>query len=1172
MTPVKPKAGWRFWIDRGGTFTDVIAVAPDGTLKVRKLLSESPDHYSDAAAHAVAGFMGDAGAISQVRLGTTVATNALLERKGARTALLVSAGLRDVLDIGTQHRPDLFALEVIKPAPLYSDVFEVPERVGVDGTVITALDEDAVKTACKAAQAAGCTALAICFLHGLRHPMHERSAANIAADFDFDVVVTSHEASARNKLVPRGQTAVADAYLSPILKRYVEQVEANLDASSLYFMKSDGGVTEAAQFRGKDAVLSGPAGGIVGAVEVAQAHGFDKVIAFDMGGTSTDVAHFDGGFDIAETPEIAGVRLDVPMLDIHTVAAGGGSIIKFADGRFQVGPQSAGAQPGPCAYGLGGPLTITDCHVLLGRLQPQHFPQVFGQDGRQPLDRDSVLKKFETLRAQIDPAMSIEDIAEGFLDVACEQMARAIKTITRERGIDIAGHVLVAFGGAGGQCACRVAEKIGVKNILLHPLAGLLSALGIGLTAQTRRFDLPVDQALESIQVAAVKQSLSEQAEAALQGGKPTMTAALRAAGSDMALTVPLTAIDDMRAAFHALHTVRYGFAPAAQLHVDAISCTVQRSVDRLTDFQFKTAQTVADPIEVSAHFGESRHAVLQAAATITQQDGPAILLSDGATTIVEPQWRAKRLSDDTLLLTHHDTGQSKSADPASKAIELELYHHRFMAIAEQMGAVLERTAHSVNIKERLDFSCAVFDAAGNLVANAPHMPVHLGSMGETVKALIAKIAVFEHGTAFAHNDPYDGGTHLPDVTVVMPVFHGSDQAPCAFVASRGHHADIGGITPGSMPANSIHIEEEGCLLSAAEILRGQVLQREAIDACLSQGAHPARAPETNIADLKAQVAACQTGAAALLMLIEEQGLAAVERNMAHIQENAAQVVRRVIRSLKPGSYHHDIAGIGSIRVSIKPDADTGRATIDFTGSSKQGPHNFNAPLAVTKAAVLYVLRCLVDDPIPLNAGCLEPIDLIVPERSLINPAPPAAVVAGNVETSQAIVNALFLALNTRAASQGTMNNVIFGNENAQYYETLGGGTGAGPGFHGASALHSDMTNSRLTDPEVIEKRLPVRLIRMQQREGSGGKGQYRGGNGLIRGFEFLDQMEVSLLTSNRTQAPEGLMGGENGHPGINRFIRNGKASTLSARDTVNAQPGDILEIYTPGGGGYGKA
>ncbi|MEM7570730.1 MAG: hydantoinase B/oxoprolinase family protein, partial [Pseudomonadota bacterium] len=926
--------GWRFWIDRGGTFTDVIAAAPDGTLTVLKLLSDNPHHYGDAASHAIDQMMPKGARLEEVRLGTTVATNALLERRGARTALLVTKGLRDVLEIGTQHRPDLFALNVQRAAPLYEAVYEIPERMSVEGEVLLPLDDEAVHDACQKARGAGIEALSICFLHGLRHTHHETQALAIAADYDFASVVASHQASARHKLVARGQTAVADAYLSPVLRHYVDQVTANLPANALYFMKSDGGVCEAAQLRGKDAVLSGPAGGIVGAVEAAKANGIHKVIAFDMGGTSTDVAHYDGAYETADMPTIADIRLDVSMLDIHTVASGGGSILKYQDGRFQVGPQSAGAQPGPAAYGMGGPLTITDCHVLLARLQPSTFPKIFGPDGTAPLDATRVRTLFAALQEEIGADLSVEEIAQGFIDVACEQMARAIKKITQERGIDIAGHTLVAFGGAGGQCACRVADLLGIKTILVHPLAGLLSAFGIGLTSQSERFSQAVDTPFETTDFQAVESSLADQARTALPGATLRFEVDIRASGSDMALTIGLADTQAMQEDFKQRHKQRFGFAPEALLHVDTVRVIAEKQAENASFLKVsRAARSALEQDAVDAWFGAPCAAQVAYADAIERCEGPAILLGDGSTTIVEPGWAAQKQRDGSLLLARK-AGSKTPAQEKPEAIALELFNHRFMAIAEQMGAVLERTAHSVNIKERLDFSCAVFDGKGNLVANAPHMPVHLGSMGETVKALLAKNTAFKPGTAFAHNDPFDGGTHLPDITVVMPVFMEGEAAPYAFVASRGHHADIGGKRPGSMPANSTHIDEEGCLLSAVPLLEDGAFLSSSLQSVFSNGPHPARAIETNLADLKAQVAACQTGATALAEMFARYETQRVLRYMTRIQDNAEAAVRRLIKRLKPGHYTQQLGDAGTIQAAITIDAEGERACVDFSSTS----------------------------------------------------------------------------------------------------------------------------------------------------------------------------------------------------------------------------------------------
>ncbi|MFZ5609281.1 MAG: hydantoinase B/oxoprolinase family protein [Pseudomonadota bacterium] len=1191
--------GWHFWIDRGGTFTDIVARRPDGRLVTAKLLSEDPARYADAAVAGMRrllkvknGAPFPAARVAEIRMGTTVATNALLERRGAPTALAITRGFADALAIGAQNRPRLFALRIDKPSPLYAQVVEIDERLDAKGQVLRPLDVADARDKLKAAFAQGHRSLAIVLLHSVQAPEHELALGEVAAAIGFEEISLSHRLAPVMRLIPRGQTTVVNAYLNPVVQRYVAGVAKKVEGAKLYFMQSHGGLAQAQAFLAKDAILSGPAGGVVGAVRTAAGAGFSRLIGFDMGGTSTDVMHYAGAFERAEAPSIAGQRLAVPMLAVHTVAAGGGSILGFDGTRLLVGPQSAGADPGPACYGKGGPATVTDCHVVLGRLGPRYFPKLFGKTGKAPLSTAAAQKAVADLAQRINAAsaktFSVEETAEGYLAIAVEHMARAIKAITIERGHDIAEHVLVSFGGAGGQMACRVAAALGVRRVMVHPLAGVLSALGIGLAPlqviRERALEMPLDESTER-SVSRIFTALAKDAAAALRLQKPGLAhpseireAHLKYAGSDAALAIVWQGLEPSLAAFAAAHRQRYGFAePDKPVILERLSVTLRERegpVPRASAAILggKPRPNATQPVFIAGAWREVpfyERARLPAGARLA---GPAILLEATATTIIEPGWSV--LADDAgnLVLTHDAQPPQDAGDTRLDPIRLEVFNHLFMAIAEQMGTVLERTAHSVNIKERLDFSCAVFDRDGDLVANAPHMPVHLGSMGETVKALIGAIPDLVPDMAYALNDPYHGGTHLPDITVVTPVFLEGERTPAFFVAARGHHADVGGLTPGSMPPDSTRIEEEGALFHAVPLIADGRFAEATVRRILEAGPYPARNPAQNIADLKAQIAANAKGVAELRAMVTHFGVPMVAAYMAHIQEAAESAVRRAVLALPDGACDYALDNGAVISVALRIDRDNGLAAIDFSGTSAQGAHNYNAPLAITRAAVLYALRCLVDADIPLNAGCLKPIRLIVPEGSLLNPRPPAAVVAGNVETSQAVTNALFLAMGVAAASQGTMNNLSFGNERHQYYETLAGGTGAGPGFAGADAVHSHMTNSRLTDPEVVEGRYPVLIERFAIRRGSGGKGAFPGGNGLVREIRFLEAMTVSILANHRASGPPGLAGGDKGAPGSNRVIRaDGGIETLAAAAKATLCPADRIVIETPGGGGYGK-
>ncbi|HDR28729.1 hydantoinase B/oxoprolinase family protein, partial [Rhodovulum sp.] len=1108
--------GWEFWIDRGGTFTDIVARAPDGRLATHKLLSENPERYRDAAVQGIRDLLGlsrDAplpeGAIRAVKMGTTVATNALLERKGERVLLLITQGFADLLRIGYQTRPRLFDLHIRRPELLYEDVAEMAERLDAEGNVLLPLDEDAARAALRAAHGRGIRAVAIALMHGYLNGAHEDRLAEIAAEEGFAQVSVSHRVSRLIKLVGRGDTTVVDAYLSPILRRYVDQVAGALDVGAggcqqLLFMQSNGGLTDAALFHGKDAILSGPAGGIVGMVRTAEAAGFDRLIGFDMGGTSTDVSHYAGTYERSFETEVAGVRMRAPMMDIHTVAAGGGSICRFADGRFQVGPESAGADPGPACYRRGGPLTVTDCNVMLGKLNPAHFPAVFGPGGDEPLDVDMVRAKFAALAHEIAAATgealrSPEEVAEGFLKIAIDNMANAIKKISVQRGHDVTGYTLQCFGGAGGQHACLVADALGMRRVFLHPFAGVLSAYGMGLAEIRAMEEAQLDAPLAEIgQAEAALAGLRRKAiaEVARQGVpedaiRCAARAHLRYEGSHQTLEVPFGSADDMQAAFEAAHLARFGFtSPDRALFFD------MAEVEAIGETGEAPAAMAPDAVpqvkaQVPVHLdGETRAVPLYERASLgagARIDGPAIITEPTGTNIVEPGWAAGVDNRGNLILTRvAEKTRPRVLGTEADPVLLEVMSNLFMSVADQMGATLANTSWSVNIKERMDFSCAIFDAAGDLVANAPHVPVHLGSMSHSIKAVIRENAdAIRPGDAFMLNSPYNGGTHLPDVTVVTPVFVGDDIL--FWLGSRGHHADIGGRTPGSSPPDSTHIEEEGVLIDNVRLVdRGRLLEAEA-EAVLTSGRWPCRNVAQNMADLKAQVAANETGRRELLKVIEQYGRDVVVAYTAHVQDNAEESVRRVIGRLSDGAFSYPMDHGAVIKVALRVDRDAREAVIDFTGTSPQDQGNYNAPFAVCRAVVLYVFRTMVGADIPLNEGCLKPLRIIAPEGSMLNPRYPAAVIAGNTEVSQAACNALYGALGVIAGSQGTMNNFTWGNERFQNYETIAGGTGAGPGFDGCDAVQNHMTNTRMTDPEVLEKRFPVRLEAFSIRRGSGG-------------------------------------------------------------------------------------
>jgi 5-oxoprolinase (ATP-hydrolysing) len=1269
--PKAEGARWQFWIDRGGTFTDIVARRPDGGLVTHKLLSENPERYRDAAIQGIRELLKleaaqpiPADAIAAVKMGTTVGTNALLERKGDRTLLVVTKGFADALRIGYQNRPDIFARRIVLPELLYERALEVDERVTAEGEVLRPLDLLNARAGLDAAFRDGIRAVAILLTHGYRHTDHERQLAELAREIGFTQVSVSHHVSPLMKLVGRGDTTVVDAYLSPLLRRYVDQVASELGGARLMFMQSNGGLTDARLFQGKDCILSGPAGGIVGAVETSLQAGFDRIIGFDMGGTSTDVSHYAGEYERAFETQVAGVRMRAPMMQIHTVAAGGGSILFFDGARFRVGPESAGADPGPACYRRGGPLTVTDCNVMLGKLQPDFFPRIFGPNGDQPLDAAIVKTKFDEMAARIEAATGMkrtpEQVAEGFLTIAVENMANAIKEISIQRGYDVTRYTLCCFGGAGGQHACLVADALGMTRIFLHPMAGVLSAYGMGLADVRVMREAAIEarlgeQALNEAAAKLIRLEAQAREEMREQGLLKAALSAIRRVhlryeGTDAALVVtlpeammaPTSLIDEIVARFEAAHRQRYGFVVPDKGHIlEAVSVEVIGKTESVADPVMEPRALKPAPrskARVAMRAAGTAHdtrlfdrADLQPGDKIT---GPAIIVEPIGTNVIEPGWQAEMTSRGHLVLTRIVALQRTAAigtkvDP----VMLEIFNNLFMSIAEQMGSTLEKTSYSVNIKERLDFSCAIFDREGQLIANAPHMPVHLGSMGESIRTIIrSRTRTMAPGDVFVLNAPYNGGTHLPDVTVVTPVFErdaggtspglppslalplkgggdkksegsgnveanepesksppplrgrvgeggGASLDPSTenrvlfYVASRGHHADIGGITPGSMPPDSRTVEEEGVLIDDFKLVdRGRFLEAE-MRALLSSGKYPARNPDQNIADLRAQIAANEKGVQELRRMVAMYGLDVVWAYMGHVQDNAEEQVRRVISVLKDGRFTYPLDDGSQITVAIKIDHATRSARIDFTGTSPQAKSNFNAPSAVCRAAVLYVFRTLVDDAIPMNEGCLKPLEVIIPEGSMLNPRYPAAVVAGNVETSQCITDTLYGALGVLAASQGTMNNFTFGNDRYQYYETICGGSGAGPDFDGTDAVHTHMTNSRLTDPEILEWRFPVMVKSFAIRRGSGGKGKHRGGDGVTRKIRFREAMTAAILSGHRKVPPYGMAGGEPGAVGKNYVIRaDGSRTDLGSTDKTEMNPGDVFVIETPGGGGYGKA
>ena len=1226
MTNKSPShARWQFWIDRGGTFTDIVARKPDGSIVTHKLLSENPEQYKDAAVAGIRHLLGlKAGEpvtpalVECVKMGTTVATNALLERKGEPTLLVTTRGFRDGLRIAYQNRPRLFDRHIVLPELLYSAVVEADERVDANGDMVRPLDEALLKKELLAQCQKGLRSVAIVFMHGYRHCAHEVAAARIAREVGFTQISTSHQTSPMMKFVSRGDTTVVDAYLSPILRRYVEQVAAEMPGVKLFFMQSSGGLTDAHAFQGKDAILSGPAGGIVGMARTAEIAGQPKVIGFDMGGTSTDVSHYAGAFEREFETQVAGVRMRAPMMSIHTVAAGGGSILQFDGARFRVGPESAGANPGPASYRRGGPLAVTDANVMVGKVQPAHFPKVFGRAANEALDADVVREKFTAIAQPTGRAP--EDVAHGFIQIAVQQMANAIKKISVARGYDVTKYTLQCFGGAGGQHACGVADALGMTRVLVHPLAGVLSAYGMGLADQNVMRETAVELKLVPEHITALRDTLGELALAAQHELEKQEVSRgdirvhrrvhVRYDGTDSALIVPFphlqggdvsnqAVMHEITQAFEAAYRQRFAFLMQGKaLIVEAVSVEAVVAGDapseRAHDMHPQRAVPQRDTVRMYTAGNDGQAAWHDAALIVREDlrpgdviDGPAIIAEQNATTVVEPGWRASLTAFDHLVLERIAPRAIQfAAGTTVDPVLLEVFNNLFMNIAEQMGLQLQNTAYSVNIKERLDFSCALFDAEGNLIANAPHMPVHLGSMGESIKTVIRENAgQMQPGDVFVLNDPYHGGTHLPDVTVITPVYLDDGEQPIFYVGSRGHHADIGGISPGSMPPFSTRIEEEGVQIDNVKLVdRGHLREKEMLE-LLASGEYPSRNPQQNMADLKAQIAANEKGVQELRKMVDQFGLDVVQAYMKHVQDNAEESVRRAITKLaarmQGGQFTLPLDNGAQIQVAVTIDGAARSAKVDFTGTSPQQINNFNAPTAVCMAAVLYVFRMLVDDDIPLNAGCLKPIEVVIPEGSMLRPNPPASVVAGNVETSTCITNAIIGALGLMGASQCTVNNFTFGNDKYQYYETISGGSGAGGlfddagqlvgGFPGTSVVQTHMTNSRMTDPEVLEWRFPVRLESYEIRSDSGGKGQWNGGHGGVRRLRFLEPMTASILSNGRLRGAFGMAGGGAGAVGINRVVRaSGTVQDLQHIGSAEMQPGDIFEIHTPGGGGFG--
>ena len=1173
-------SAWTVSIDRGGTFTDVVMTA-GGRIVAFKVPTDPADAAADAAVEEVRRRVGAPPGepispryVREVRIGTTAATNALLERRGEPCALVVTKGFADLLAIGTQERPSLFALNVEKPRPLTDVVFEIDERVLADGTVREKLDPEDVRIAASHIRARGINSVAVVFLHAYAFKGREWEANRAVRRAGIQNVFLSHLTACEIQAVPRAETTIADAYLTPVLRRALDRFRSSFARDvPVNLIRSDGGLSPAVDARGPNAVLSGPAGGALGVARIAKSLELDAAIGFDMGGTSTDVCRVAPEPDFRYETKIAGLRLRVPSLRVHTVAAGGGSILSFDGRRLRVGPESAGAHPGPAGYGRGGPPTITDANAVLGRLVVSEFPSCFGEDGTQRFDINASRRAIAPLAHAA--GLSIEETAAGFVRVGDELVAQAIREESVLRGYDVRTHALVAFGGAGPQHACAVARALGVTKVVVPQLSSVLSAWGIAGAVSATETVMPILRVLTDD----VLRNVAQQAHLAwCDDLQARVSLEVRVRGADATIVVPLLPATDMGSlltAFVGAHLLAYGFAPQADATIEIVNLRIR------TQRGDGSAPLGAPPAAGVPAAGTRRaenvrrwNADGMAPIHFTGDvplgqtvDGPALVVDQSTTIFVAPGWWL-------TAQQHAFTLAPVAAEPPPRLsttrdpVTLTLFANRFMSIAERMGAVLERTSHSTNIKERLDFSCAVFDGEGRLVANAPHIPVHLGAMGQSVRAVAAaRGRDLREGDVILTNDPYRGGSHLPDITAVTPVLV-ADGRPQFFVANRAHHADIGGATPGSMPPLSTSIADEGASVHDLLIVRDGEFREADVRAAFASS----RAVEERVADFRAQAAANAEGARLLREACEESGADVVSAYMGHVLDDGAAAMEEMLRTLPPGPHvMEDALDDGTLlRVSI--DVRNGRAVVDFAGTGPRSRGNLNAPRAVTRAAVLYALRCLIGRDIPLNEGCLRPVEIRIPEGSLLDPAPPDAVVGGNVETSMRIVDLVLGALGACAASHGTMNNVTFGTKDSAYYETLGGGGGAGPSFPGASAVQLHMTNTRITDVEVLETRQPVVLRRFAVRRGSGGAGAHRGGDGLIREYEFLEPMEGGVLSERRARGAPGLSGGSPGAPGRNVLVRDGIETELAGRAAFEVRPGDVLRVETPGGGGFGPA
>lgn len=1233
---------WQFWIDVGGTFTDCVAVQPDGGFRANKVLSSGrlKGQLVDGAISILAGyeaglfvgwtvqnadssvsatilrsestgeiacdaviasgpveiFSGEIAPVVAIRLmlglrldetippiglklGTTRGTNALLERAGARVGLLTTQGFGDVLHIGTQQRPDLFAIDIVKNRPLTHAVAEVDERTAADGTVLREASAADVEACIRRLVDAGCETIAIAFVNSYANRSNEQRAGSIARAMGIHVVSESSAIANVVQFLPRTETAVLDAYLEPSLRAYIASLEAALSGSRIQLMTSAGGLVSPAAFRGTASLLSGPAGGVVGCEQVARDAGmFDGpdsaagAIGFDMGGTSTDVCRVDRvrGVERVQDKIKAGVRIAASTVAIETVAAGGGSICGFDGVKLTVGPASAGADPGPACYGRGGPLTVTDCNVLLGRVVSDEFP--FPLDIAAARTRLHELKQHVAAASPDSLAPTEEELARGFFKIATENMALAVRRVTVADGYDPSRDVLVTFGGAGGQYACAVADELGCSKVLVHPYAGLLSAYGIGHADERAEANAPVSKLLDDWSRQECGQ-LTEQVRKKLpEATQYDRQLDLRYSGTESTITVPFLPSDSLsviRGKFNAAHKRRYGYERDRAIEVTNVR-VIGSTRGSNSPFTLNNERWPAPPSGVA--------------------EQPIVMSDPYSTTVIDPGWSAKRLPNGSLLVTESEAaGAAQSATTEMpQAVRLELFHSRFASIAEQMGVVLLNTAVSTNVKERLDFSCAVFDAAGRLVVNAPHIPVHLGAMGETVRHFI-KSQTIQHGDVFVTNDPYHGGSHLPDVTVVTPVFvddGGNNPQPQFYVASRAHHAEIGGIVPGSIPPNSTSLADEGVLIRDFKLVAAGEDNSDALAKHLASGPFPSRNIADNMADIAAQSAANQTGVVMLLELVGREGINTVQSMMTDIRAAAATKTRNALRQWfgsRATPFHATDQLDDGAMIAVTIAINDGVARFDFDGTDPVVPSNLNANRGIVTAAVLYTLRLLLGrvDPtaasMPLNEGVLDPVEIVLPD-CLLNPtahADPsacAAVVGGNTETSQRIVDVLLQALGLAACSQGTMNNVTFGNAGFGYYETIAGGAGASSLAAGADAAQVHMTNTRMTDVEILEQRYPVRVRKFAIRLDSGGRGRHAGGDGVVRELEFLEPLSLSLLTGRRTTAPRGSEGGDDGANGQNTLIRaDGTTERLAWRQQLSIQAGDRLRIETPGGGGFGK-